>query len=198
VSITEASFCGIIFSIDDLINITDPLSELLSFGWTTHRYAKSKPSLRKMLLRCKSMSLAFQYPGCPILSSLAQYGLRVTSSYNVKRYITNSRNMSEWDREQYLQSLAFGRAPVVPPGMSSRLLMERKFGISVEDQLSIEKYLDGLRSISPLTHPMIVYYSSPTQRDYYAKYYTEYYSDEDETSPYVYFYNISSLAREWT
>ena len=95
--ISTASFCGNVFDPEDRQIMTCPYDVLSTFGWTTNKYAKSSDKTLKALLRSKSLSLAYQYPGCPILSSLAQYGLRVTKGYNVEK-VVYSRNTSLWDR----------------------------------------------------------------------------------------------------
>jgi hypothetical protein len=82
-SIEEMSFCGLVFDSDECLNVTDPREVLASFGWTSAGYKAMKQNKLKLLLRCKALSLAHQYPGCPIISSLAQYGLRVTRGYDI-------------------------------------------------------------------------------------------------------------------
>jgi len=153
-----ASFCGLIFDREDLVNITSPLDELVSFGWCQSRYANSSPKIKLMLLRCKALSLAHQYPGCPILSSLAQYGLRVTR--RVRFYMRGfmekqGSHLSGWLREQYVSALADeAKIRVVPPPMRTRLLVERQFGVTVAQQLAIESQLDNLHVLEPLNLSM--------------------------------------------
>lgn len=154
----SASFCGLIFDREDLVNVANPLDELVSFGWCQSRYAQSSPKVKLMLLRCKALSLAHQYPGCPILSSLAQYGLRVTRS--VRFYMRGfmerqGSHLSSWVREQYLSAISDeAKVRVVPPPMRTRLLVERQFGVTVAMQLAIEHHLDNLHELKPLNLSM--------------------------------------------
>ena len=154
-NLNEASFCGLIFNPSDMINITDPLDVLANFGWAGRNYVNAKQNRLMALLRCKSLSYAHQYPGAPIIQSLAQYGLRVTAGRDVKTFIENDRSMSLWEREQ-LREAALSKLPKpisVPIG--TRLLMERIYGVSVEAQLEIEKYLDGLVDVQELAGPIL-------------------------------------------
>lgn len=151
-ALEEASFCGLVFDREDLLNISEPFKVLANFGWTCNQYRNSHQRILSSLLRCKALSLAHIYPGCPIISALAQYGLRVTASVPMcklwKRWAQKDLNM--WERERLRAILEAGEVkPVVPP-MNTRFLMERKFGVSVEEQLRIEAYLDSLRDLQPL------------------------------------------------
>lgn len=157
--LSEASFCGLIFDRDDLINITDPVDALVTFGWAGKFYCHSSLATRMKLLRCKSLSYAHQYPGCPILASLAKCGLRMTKSYDVRAFIENDRGSCLWEREQLREALAHheqvrrSRVPDLPIPVNTRLLMHRVFGITPEEQINVEKYLDSHQG-GPLTGPV--------------------------------------------
>jgi hypothetical protein len=153
-SIETASFCGIIFDSEELINIDDPRDALANFGWGSRSYTRCKSSKKMRLLRCKALSLAHQYPGCPIISELAHYGLRVTRSHNIGSIARCERNM--WWREQLEAAMRDEKRIVkVEPGPRSRALVERMYGISVERQLAIEKYLREKVDAGPLSNPSI-------------------------------------------
>lgn len=96
----SASFCGIIFDPEDCINVTDPREVLCSFGWTVRQYHGCRPGLKKVLLRCKALSYAHQYPGCPVIAALARYGLRVTRSVDIRGFLEKDRTLSWWERTQ--------------------------------------------------------------------------------------------------
>jgi hypothetical protein len=68
--IASASFCGIIYHPDDLVNVTDPREVLVSFGWANRRYSNARVNRLKALLRCKSLSYLHQYRGAPLYKSL--------------------------------------------------------------------------------------------------------------------------------
>lgn len=159
VELSRASFCGLVFDIDEKKNVTDPRKVLASFGWTDQRYAKAKDSKLKQLLRCKSLSLAFQYPGCPVISALARYGLRVTHGVTVGQRIL--RQMRFYEREFLYFMLGvdddpkhglkgdYG-APDLPVGPKTRILVEELYGITIAQQLEIEKMLDAKQDLTPI------------------------------------------------
>jgi len=151
--LASASFCGIIFDPIDNINVTDPREVLAQFGWTSRQYAQAKSSKLRGLLRCKALSYAHQYPGCPIIDSLAQYGLRVTrdSGQCAKDLVHKQKNMNLWYKEQMLAAFKDEKKIASrKPGLATRFLVEKKFGLTVAQQLIIERYLDSLTSIQPL------------------------------------------------
>ncbi len=150
--INTASFCGIVFDQGDADNITNPLEALASFGWTTHDYALSNEKTKLTLLRCKALSLAYQYPGCPIISSLARYGMRVTNSFDVRRILEKDRSMSQWQRDKLLDAYNNRHSLVLdkPVGDGSRLLVEELYGIPVEIQYAIENHIDSMQEVQPL------------------------------------------------
>jgi hypothetical protein len=177
----EMSFCGMIFDPVDLVNITDPVDCLSSFGWA--RSAYTGMSLRKhmALLRCKSMSYAHQYAGCPIVQALAWYGLRMTRSYDVRSFIKNDRSLGEWERAKYQESLEYfnknspdlksGRClPFKPVPHNTRLLCEKMYGISVCKQQEVEAYLEGLDRLQPLSGPVAELNFPQQFYDYYERY----------------------------
>lgn len=178
----EASFCGIVFASEDGRNITDPIAALLQFGWTTSNYKGCGKRKFKQLLKAKSLSLAFQYPGCPILAALARYGLRVTNGVRIGN-ILNSRKTSNYEREWMLKIIAElnlnkqqekqHKVMTTPVGMASRLLVEKLYGISIEQQIRIEQYLEGLNVITPLFIENIDLYATADAQHYYHHFATD-------------------------
>lgn len=152
--LARASFCGLVFVPEDKINVTNPLEVLASFGWASRRYARSSDKTLRALLRCKALSYAHQYPGCPIISSLAWYGLRVTQDVQICKMlrVMNARGaMNQWEREQLMAAIAdHDHIPRVAPPLSTRFLVEDLYGVTVEHQLRIERYLDALDALGPI------------------------------------------------
>jgi len=161
-TISTASFCGLVFDPHDRVNITDPRKVLTNFGWAQRQYARARNCKLHMLLRCKALSTAFQYPGCPIVAELGWYGIRNTprSSSNGFRNLLNRKGyVDSYKREKILAAMQCGHIPRKEPPMNTRLLVEKLYGITVEVQLSIEQYLSSLTRIQPLDHwsfPMIL------------------------------------------
>jgi hypothetical protein len=172
-SINTASFCGIVFHPDDMINVTDPREVLASFGWVSSRYANSKSSKLLALLRAKSLSYLHQYPGCPIIQELALYGLRCTAGYDL-RWVLSNASMSQWERMQLEDAVKnFGggyarvQQAVQPVPSSTRVLVEELFGVTSKQQEQIEEYLRGLPGIQPL---QLTIDCSPDWSEYYDRF----------------------------
>jgi hypothetical protein len=167
----EASFCGLVFDPQNLIIVTDPRPELADFGFAGPRYANCGRVRLNELLRAKSMSFAHQYPGCPIVQSLAHYGLRVTKHVSITRLL-NSQEVNLWEREQLLaarDALHAGEIKVREVAQSARDLVESSFGMGVELQKRIEAYLDAKTELSPIDLGII-----PGMPDEWAKYWADY------------------------
>jgi len=165
-SLTTASFCGLIFDPEDLVNIADPRKILAGFGWGGGKFRHARPKILMALLRCKALSLLHQYPGAPILQELALYGLRATSDITaakVLRAVNMRSSFDEWHRQQILQALN-AALPTKRVPMNTRFLMEEKFGVTVSEQLGIEAYLRGLQTLVPLK---IDIYSFPASWRHY-------------------------------
>lgn len=146
-----ASFCGNVFHPDDMYIVTNPLEALASFGWTNNIYARSKKSKLLRLLRSKAMSMAYEYKACPILWRLAAYGLRVTEGHRAMP----SARLNEYQRDQLKAQEAYIKEyglPLTEPPLSTRQLVEDLYNIPISHQLELEKYLDGLLFIQPLSH----------------------------------------------
>jgi hypothetical protein len=148
-----ASFCGIVFDPEDCINLTDPRKVLLNIGWTSNRYLRSNLKTKQKLLRVKALSLHHQYPGCPVISSIAQYILRLTRGTDVRHFVRQQMHLNEYQREIMIKCLDTDVHDVKKPTVVSRLLMEKKFGMSVELQLSIENYFAQKTDLSELDIP---------------------------------------------
>lgn len=173
--ICRASFCGMVFDIEDKAIITDPREVLATFGWTSHRYIKSRKNVHLTLLRCKALSLAYQYPACPILSVLARRMLYFTRSFETKRFVDKQGKFlfNQYDIELFRYAEMRNRQGLLlfaAPGIKTRKLVEELYGITIEDQISIENYIESMEEIGPLDSPVILALMPVTWCDYYAKY----------------------------
>jgi len=170
-SYNEASFCGVLFGSGDGSVLKDPINTLLNFGYAHFKYIGCSQKTRKKLLRAKSLSLLYSYPGCPILKSLAAYGLRVTSDIDNKhaiyRMLKGTSNYYERQLWINLLSQSFSTLLDRPIHTSSRDMMFKKFLISVPEQLELERYLDSLDAIQPLSHPLILEHAGTARVDHY-------------------------------
>jgi hypothetical protein len=158
-SVETASFCGLIFDSEDLVNIREPLQCLADFAWIDGEFDQARRSKQLAMLRCKALSLAHQYPGCPIVAELAQYGLRVTRSVDIRSFIERTKHIDSYKRELLLES-AFQNGclkpvPIREVPFATRLLMAAKFNVSIEQQFEIESILKCKNDLSPLEFPNV-------------------------------------------
>jgi len=177
--LNEASFCGQIFDIIDMAVVTDPRDTIVNFGWTKKTDVESSQKRRDLLLRAKGYSLLYSYPGCPILSSMAQYVLRVTkrSETGIVTYVTQDRNLDWWSRETLLQAIKY-KGGSVKIGAHTRELVEKLYKITVAEQVELESYFDSLTRPTPITHPIILSWgdTNPQWQEFF-----ELYQDLDRT-----------------
>lgn len=156
--INTASFCGLVFDTVDLLNVTDPAKVMATFGWMSWRYAKAKDSKVGALLRCKALSLAYQYPGCPIVSELAFTALRLTRSLDI-RSMSKSRVFNEWQRDLLDQAMAIGRGNIdhlkIEPPARTRLMVSELYGIPVSVQEYIEQQISNMEHLSSF-HDVVI------------------------------------------
>jgi hypothetical protein len=176
--LNHASFCGMVFDMQDRTNVTDPISELVTFGWTTARYARSSSKVHMHLLRSKALSLAYQYPGCPILSKLASKVCQLTAGYDVKGFLMKQGSaafcMYEMEMVQkateYFDKNGLGGEPKI----NTRMLVEELYGIAISDQIAIENYIDSMTKIGPVDCPEAMQYMDRDWTDYWEQYTIEY------------------------
>lgn len=168
--LSEVSFCGLVADEEDGIIITEPLSEIAGFGWTSGQNVFADKNKRDHLLCAKAMSLAYQYQGCPILQSLARLGLRVTRHVHGKivDFIKQERTYNEWERPKLIEAAqSMSTILNVPIKLRTRLLMERLYGVTVADQLRAEARLDAINKPGPFT--LDLPFPEAWRRNYHAR-----------------------------
>lgn len=163
-----ASFCGQVFSRESKNIIVDPLYKILSVGWSSSDQRHARPKVMDGLLRAKAISLAYECPGCPIVQSLSKSLLRLTRG--VKAVPPTEHGMLSWhdvkvgaDFSASDEKLASVYREVT---IADRLVMQRVYGYSVEDQLSLETFFEGYRG-GPWTHPVVERHLLPYHRDHW-------------------------------
>jgi len=168
--LTKASFCGLIFDPTDLVNIADPIKILAQTGFSTQQYVFSKSSVLRGLLKAKAFSLAYQYPGCPIIAAFSRYLLRVLVDDYVYFRKGNTDYTDLLQKEAYTFWLSHGETLTVETGMNTRILMEQEFGISVIDQIELENWFDSLDRIRLMDHGVILARVPEIWQDYGRRY----------------------------
>lgn len=150
--VTSASFCGIVCDKEEMRNFTDVREQLVRFGWTTGNYSNANLKTKKTLLRAKAMSLAAQYPGCPILEVLAWKVIELTNGIGlakVLKLIRSNKKYSEYEKERILL-LVKDFSNIKPVGVSdhSRVLLQQMQNIDVETQLIVEQEICNKKDLS--------------------------------------------------
>lgn len=149
-----SSFCGQVFASKDLAVLTDPRYVMAGLAWIPQRYLYSKSSSKLALLRAKGWSFGYQYQGCPIISSMARYVLRLTRSVDARKAFTH---LDQYQADELREAMdrfdprsVPGMPGYVPIGMESRLLVERLYGISLTVQEAYEHYFDTCEVLQPI------------------------------------------------
>jgi hypothetical protein len=190
IDLNTASFCGNVFDPVDLIIITDIMDAMNNVAWLPRRYVRSKNSKVRGLLRSRALSLLYEYSGCPVLQAYALYILRCTlnfkptlESYN--SYINEQKaEMASFIDKYGLESL------IRVPGFRTRMLVEQRYGITVEHQLRMENYLNSLTEIQEIDHPIFELYYTQPMKDYYSCYVRDQ-ADESIASENTPFFNFN-------
>jgi len=151
--ISEGSFCGLVYDPIELVNIREPLETLCTTPWVTRKYATCNKTTYYELLRSKALSLMYEYPGCPIVYNYGKKIFELLSEYEIKLRYEDS-----YKYEQQLkcyQAYLTDTLPYKETGPRTRLLMEKVFGVTVSQQLRIEKEISNM-TILDLNLPSVL------------------------------------------
>lgn len=153
--LASCTFCSTAFNVPDNVNIVDPLKALLRCGWVHTKYLWSSNQTMVALVRARGMSLAYSNPGCPIVQELGWALIRMSegvSYYKVLKVINKMADQYEQARfKQALNAELRRREPTT----LSRLMCEEVFGVPVETQIKMERYLATLSTLGPIQHSSV-------------------------------------------
>jgi len=153
-------FCGILQALDGTA-IKDPCWVLSKFIWLdAAKYGRSKVHWKMALYRAKALSLAHELPQCPITRPIADAVIRITRPQH-NRVMKAARSIFDtWEFERFKQNMVGGLAPYEPttPG---RLFMESTFGISVHEQLQVERQVRLAVNLNELNVDKIIGHHVP-------------------------------------
>ena len=135
-NLSEASFCGQVYDMQDLVVVSNPLKVIARVGWTNRKYVGSSRKTLMMLLRAKGYSLVYQYARCPMLDALGRRILHLTAGVTITQRILD--NMDQWDRQKLLEAMnnVPERQPVL---INTRDLVARLYDVSISEQEDFEK-----------------------------------------------------------
>lgn len=136
---SQASFCGVVCDEFNQKVVMDPLKVLRNFFVLPPELQGARSSKLLSFLRCKALSYKYNLPDCPVIGGLCDAVLQVTAGHDTT--CVESR-LGMWKAE----AAKLGREDRVwlqksEPRMCDRLLVEEKFGLSVNSQLEIENAL---------------------------------------------------------
>lgn len=156
VNLSEASFCGLIFDPQDKISVCDVREAVLKL-WTNRRYVTASDACLKSLLRAKALSFACEYGRVPIIGPLAYRILELTKGVHVRKSIINS--LEQYERERLLHAIEWHKTfkpwqVRKPIPINTRELVQKLYGIDIEDQLNIEQRFLSY-SLGPFSIPEI-------------------------------------------
>jgi len=157
-SIGDASFCGNVFDPDDFIVVTDPRKVLLTLGWTSRKYLGAGEAMLSQLLKAKVLSVGYQYGRNPILWSLVRRLLGLLKGVNVRLSIIFG--MDAWERDKF-RRIVESELIVQPPPIATRLLVERLYGITIDQQIQLEEQFSVIE-LGPCTPCVPIF----TQKQY--------------------------------
>jgi len=157
-NLSHASFCGLVFDLEDRKNVTDPRQVLLNMSWIGRKYNRANARTRSILARAKAFSMLYAYPGCPIIAACAKWILRCTRSIDITLYVTRNRNLNAWERDWLLEAQQYGSAIIHTDtviGDNTRDLVKKLYGIDEKQQIDLEDYFDSLNELTPMRHPVL-------------------------------------------
>jgi len=123
---TSASFCGLIFSTDQVIK--NPFRVLANYGWTRHSLNGGVQVMRG-LLKAKALSMGWTLPACPILAAVSRRSLELTRGAKARFE----------DVDSFHKAPPSGDPPYAEPDIRTRQLFERLYGVSCTRQVQIEQ-----------------------------------------------------------
>ncbi len=184
----SSSFCGVLQSQFERINVVDPLKYLATFGMVEGQWMTTTDKKKDMLTFSKAFSLALQFNGCPVVSSFARAGLRDLTHIDqrwVRNMVKSSSRFDSYKREQLLAILRRSMPAEVFPGPATRQIVEERFGVSVTVQRLIEEEFKNVRDVRMYSLPLILDIVHPDWRENFVRYYTTLPFASDPSPPFA-------------
>lgn len=142
----EASFCGVVTHPDVLATLASPWKVVLTSSWAGQEYLRAKEDTLSKLAQVKGLSYLAQYPGAPVIQSVALWMLR-SSGYDPSRldelleWYQQQRGTTFWDR-QIIKEIKGSALYAAPVDLGSRQVVADVFGMDLETQAALEELFD--------------------------------------------------------
>jgi hypothetical protein len=185
-NIEEASLCGMIYDVDECINIKNPMELVCEFFWLDKSYLCAKENKLKSLLRCKALSMMYQYPGCPLIYELSKKIVKLTNGLKIEIPTSIKNDIYKFD----ILNKAIDYYEVnkdkfhKETGIKTRLLVEKLYHIPVQDQLIIETQFLNMKNIFDFDDTHLMNFVP----DLWKKFFDDYAITTDVTNNYNLFY----------
>jgi hypothetical protein len=150
--VNEGGFCKMFYADGEPSNLQNPLPVVLKVGWSLSKKMHGGAKVMMELLRAKGYSLSCETPQCPILNALARWILRATSGYA----IAEAEGWWEMEKRSHYATGDMEARLEKKPTFNQRLFVERMWGIPVENQLEIERWMDEQTEVGPITCPVLL------------------------------------------
>jgi hypothetical protein len=135
-NVDESLFCGTMQAEGSSHTLYDPKKFLRNIGWSASRHVNFGKSKRDMLIRVKTLSYRHMFPTCPVIARVCDRILELTAdSKPSERFIRT--HLANWQYEKYKLNVR-GKYFVGPTTAAERLLVEKQFGMPIEEQLRLE------------------------------------------------------------
>ncbi len=134
----EASFCGNVFDPEVMHVLADPIKMILKLGWCSPKHMRFNRAKKLQLLKAKAQSYLYQYNGCPIIAPVCNKILAKLAHVNVSEKIVESMG---WYKRKIVKTSLKRRINMEKIDYRSRLVVEKVFGISVNQQLDAERMI---------------------------------------------------------
>jgi len=189
-NIGEAGFCKLFFDEQELENVVEPSYAMCGYGWTHSPLMRGSQETLDALQRAKCDSLLAMYPRCPIITAMAESGLRLLGD-GKRLWSGVGGTMDYWETQLFygINVLNLNKLGVnfvrINKGISytTRLLYERLFGVSPAVQIEIESYFRGMTKVCPLSHPAIVNMMKEEWKRYYRRFVFHYRRGDPDIFP---------------
>lgn len=134
---SSAGFCSIYCSMGSDAVMKEPLRVIRDIYLLDPKYLGLSVVKKLSLLRCKALSIAYAYPGAPIVTAVCHHILSRTRSLDVRHLVAV---LDARTKENVEKALEFRwKDLLVWPTMEDRRVAERNFKISLDEQYRIEE-----------------------------------------------------------
>lgn len=131
---SRAGFCGIVCERGRPDVLKDPRDVVAKFFWLPPKYGTWRRSKQMGLLRAKALSYKYTFGNSPIIGEMCDWVLRETSGHCENWDAVHDGYHMQLDASQMLEA----RKSNINVTWESRVLVEERFGISVQAQMLIE------------------------------------------------------------